>query len=552
MNLQTLERIKQRWQFAADSMPQLIFVMDGVGRVLHANRTLKRWGLGEVEWVHGIDLHELMHPRCGDRECYLRDFWQRSAGALTRDRRAECDAWDPVLAKHLQFRIQLPVRGPEQGAAADDFFAVITVDDLTAVRASEDSSRRAAQMLSQRVEREEQRRTQAERLRARLLAILDKTPAFTAMADHAGTLFYLNPAARTLLGIAAEEKLAGLTLVGCVAAAQRLRMAEEAMPAAERGGVWSGDSLLLAHDGREVRNYLTLISHRDESGRLEGYSLMGRDMSEWVRTEEALRVTQNELWRLSAQHLTIQEAERRRIAADLHDGLGQTLSLVKLAIEEAARSAKTGATGKVAATLERLAPTVKLALSELRRMSMNLRPSTLDDLGIVATLSWYFREIEAACSEALVLERDIGVSEADVPNVLKIAIFRTVQEATNNALKHARSGRIRVSLTKRDKALELAIEDDGKGFDLGDAATDFEHGLGLQSMRERAQLSGAQFEIDSAPGRGTRVRVRWTLMPDMERDTAATGESRQTAAVADRSLTQRFSHCLACLKRLAN
>ncbi len=547
MHMRVLERAKQRWEFAADSMPQLICIVDGEGRVLHANRTLERWGLGEVEWVHGVHLHDLLHPCC-DEACYLASFWRDSSESLARRQRAERDVWDPVLAKYLRFRVQLPVDEPIGEAGTDDFFyffAVVSIEDVTSERVKDDKSRRATQILCEQVEQEEAKRAEAERLQSRLGTIMDKTPAFTAMADHTGTLFYLNPAARELLGINLEDKLDRLSLRQWQQPEGGAQLLQEAMPAAERDGVWSGDTLLLARDGREVRVQLTVIAHRGESGALEGYSLLGRDMSEWLRTEEALQLAQTELWRLSAQHLTVQEGERRRIAADLHDGLGQTLSLVKLAIEEAARSAKTGATGKVAATLERLAPTVKLALSELRRMSMNLRPSTLDDLGIVATLSWYFREFEAACPLGVRVEHEVSVAEAEVPNLLKITIFRIVQEATGNALKHAHAACIRVALHRHEDALELVVEDDGRGFDPAAAATDFQHGLGLQSMRERAQLSGGSYELRAAAGAGTCVRVRWTA----DRLAATDGPAARDAPAdeaAGRAQLERYSQCLAC------
>ncbi|MBI4293726.1 MAG: PAS domain-containing protein, partial [Betaproteobacteria bacterium] len=404
MNTNVLERLKQQWQFVADAMPQLICLVDGEGRVMHANRTLERWGLGKVEAVKGIELHALLHKDCGDRQCYLRLHWQQTMGVLAKERRAERDVWDPVLKRHLAIHTQMPVQG--HAGAGEDFFAMVTVDDVTELKAKEDRSRQAARALSERAESEAQKRAEAEKLQWHLLTVLDKAPVLAAMADHNGTLFYLNPAGRALIGLEEEEPLAGLTLVECQAPGARTRMSEEALPEAGRNGAWSGDSVLAGRDGREFRSHLTLVAHRDEIGRLEGYCLLGRDMSEWVRTEEALRATQNQLWRLSAQHLSIQESERRRIAADLHDGLGQTLSLVKLSIEEAARSVSAGASAKVAATLERLAPTVKSAVAELRRISMNLRPSTLDDLGILATLSWYFREFEAACP-SVKLERDI-------------------------------------------------------------------------------------------------------------------------------------------------
>ena len=553
MNLQTLERVKQQWQFAADSMPQLICLVDGEGRVMHANRTLERWKLGEVEAVRGVDLHDVVHKDCSDQGCYLRLFWQRTAAALARDRRAECDVWDPLLERHLEIRTWMPVQ--EDGAGSEDFFAVVTIDDVTESKASEEQSKRAGRLMSLRVKREEQKRAQAERVQAHLLTILDKTPVFTAMADRAGALFYLNPAGRTLMGLESEEALSGLTLIECQAPGARARIIEEALAVAERDGVWSGDSVLISRDGGESKSYLTLIAHRDENGRLEGYCLLGRDMSEWVRTEEALRATQNQLWRLSAQHLTIQESERRRIAADLHDGLGQTLSLVKLSIEEAARSVSAGVSGKVAATLERLAPTVKSALAELRRISMNLRPSTLDDLGILATLSWYFREFEAACPN-MDLEHEISVQEADVPNLLKISIFRIVQEATSNALKHARAERIKVCLSGEGGSLALLIEDNGQGFDPAAAASgrDFSHGLGLQSMKERAELSGGDYDFKSAPGQGTRIRVRWPALETSKYDGVAkpqpSVQSFGTSPFPDREMQDRYSACLACLSSL--
>ncbi|MBI4292010.1 MAG: ATP-binding protein [Betaproteobacteria bacterium] len=185
---------------------------------------------------------------------------------------------------------------------------------------------------------------------------------------------------------------------------------------------------------------------------------------------------------------------------------------------------------------------------------MNLRPSTLDDLGILATLSWYFREFEAACP-SVKLERDIGVAEADVPQLLKISIFRIVQEATNNALKHARAKSIRVCLHSAGGALELTIEDNGQGFDPEAATTDFNHGLGLQSMRERAELSGGSYEMVSAPGRGTRIQVGWPPPEQLARDWAAIPEpysapSTQEIIPTDRRMPEAFSACLACMRSL--
>ena len=164
MTMQRVERINQQWQFAADAMPQLVCLVDREGRLMHANRTLERWNLGEIETVRGVVLHDVMHKRCSDPDCYLRLFWQRTAAALAQGRRARCDVWDPLLKRHFEIRIHMPAHG--EGAGSEDFFAVVTIDDVTEWEASGDQSRRAARILS---ERNEQKPALAERVQSHLL-----------------------------------------------------------------------------------------------------------------------------------------------------------------------------------------------------------------------------------------------------------------------------------------------------------------------------------------------------------------------------------------------
>jgi PAS domain S-box-containing protein len=365
-------------------------------------------------------------------------------------------------------------------------------------------------MLSQHIEHEAEERAEAEQVQTRLLVILDKTPNLVAMADHGGALFYLNPAGRALMELGNQDAITGMTLRGCLAPGMRDSLGAEAIPHAEREGVWMGDSVLLTRDGREIKAYLTLIAHRDRVGELEGFSLLARDVTDRMMKEEALRVTQAQLKRLSAQHLTIQESERRRIAGDLHDGLGQSLVLLKLSIEQVARSLSAAVSETTARALEQLVFKVKNALAEMRRISMNLRPSMLDDLGILPTLAWFFREFEASGVHTKI-EREVRIKEAEVPPPLRIVIFRILQEATNNTVKHADAERIKVSLCNVNDTIEFSIEDDGKGFNsagMGNIGA-CNKGLGLQSMRERAELSGGTYDIESAPGKGTRICVHW-------------------------------------------
>lgn len=230
------------------------------------------------------------------------------------------------------------------------------------------------------------------------------------------------------------------------------------------------------------------------------------------RQEESLRHSEEELRMLSGQLMSIQETERKRIAADLHDGIGQSLSVIKLSIEQAAYSLGKGATKEAAEALQQLAPRVKDAIVEIRRISMDLRPSTLDDLGILPTLSWFFREFEAA-ARGITVDRSITAIEADIPAPLKVVIFRILQEAVSNIVKHANASCIRFGLEKDNDTLIFRVEDNGRGFDTVAFHETPSEGLGLRSVQERARLSGGHYQMRSVPRQGTSIRIAWPLAP---------------------------------------
>lgn len=229
-----------------------------------------------------------------------------------------------------------------------------------------------------------------------------------------------------------------------------------------------------------------------------------------VAMDEALCAPQNELRRLSSQILTIQENERQRIATDLHDGLGQSLTLIRLGLEECSALLASNAHSAAEEKLQQLRLQVKDTFGELRRVAMDLRPSTLDDLGILATMSWFFREFENAC-HGIKFEKHLLVQESNIPALLKISIFRILQEAISNIVKHAKADHIRVSLIKAGEVLHLSIEDNGQGFAPAvlDNYCPLGKGLGLVSMKERAIISGGTYRIDSAVSKGTRIYVSW-------------------------------------------
>jgi len=226
--------------------------------------------------------------------------------------------------------------------------------------------------------------------------------------------------------------------------------------------------------------------------------------------EQALRRSRNELELLSRRQIADQEAERKRIARELHDSAGQQLSAIKYSLERAdlaspARSAESQQ------LVRRAVSSLQEVLEELRGIAMNLRPAVLDDLGAASAVSWFCREF-AQSYPALEVQEAISVRDADVPGRLGTAVFRSVQELLNNVAKHAQAHRVAVSLSRTDGELVLEVSDDGVGVGAEIPATTLRSGRGIHNLRERAEMTGGRFRLSSGEGGlGSRARIEWRL-----------------------------------------
>lgn len=247
----------------------------------------------------------------------------------------------------------------------------------------------------------------------------------------------------------------------------------------------------------------------DDAGEVESLVLSLEDVTKRKRAENALKESESRLRSLSSQLLTVQENERKRIAMELHDGIGQLLTAIKFKVENVLQEkGKARANEK---SLEAIIPMVKESVEEIRRIQMDLRPSVLDDLGILATIGWFTREFQKVYSH-ISIEKEIHLLEDQVPDPLKIVLFRVIQEAMNNIAKHSKADLVHLSLQKTDGTIELAIQDNGQGFNLMEVLSveGSRRGLGLTSMRERTELSGGSFVVESIPGKGTVIKAIWT------------------------------------------
>ena len=198
---------------------------------------------------------------------------------------------------------------------------------------------------------------------------------------------------------------------------------------------------------------------------------------------------------LSAQLVQAQEQERRSLARELHDEVGQSLSALLLDIGAASSQSEAST---IRSRLDNITAAAERIVEEVRRIALSLRPSMLDDLGLVPALEWQAREVGQRTG--LVVEVLAEESAGQLPEAQRTCIYRVAQESLQNSVRHAAASKVRIGLRKNHSRVSLDVEDNGKGF-----AVARMRGLGLLGMEERVLQLGGHLRVFSEPGQGTRV-----------------------------------------------
>ncbi len=245
------------------------------------------------------------------------------------------------------------------------------------------------------------------------------------------------------------------------------------------------------------------IKSTDEMGNLSRvFNAMAQELK---KNLETLQTSEQQLHYLNSQLLTAQEDERKRISTELHDEVGQSLTVMKLKMimMEEGLSAKNQGTGKAC---EEMVQYIDMTIENVRRLCRDLTPTVITDLGLAAALMWLIENMEHHFDIAA----DIDLNNVDEILSLErqLLVYRIFQEALSNAVKHARATRLELTAGQAQHKLIFSIQDNGKGFDMGYVrCRGFEErGLGLVTMQERARMLGTNIEIKSSPGCGTRLQ----------------------------------------------
>lgn len=336
----------------------------------------------------------------------------------------------------------------------------------------------------------------------RLRAIIEAEPECVKVLAPDGMLLEMNPSGLAMIEAERLTDVLGQSVLSIVAPAYREVFAElTARVLAGETGELEFEIVGLRGTRRWLETHMVPL--RDPSGTITAALGITRDISERKRAESALRASQERLRSLAHRLQEVREQERARIARDIHDGIAQTLTALKLDLRWI-RDTLNGERPDLASKLDDMTEAVGLTIQDMRRMSTELRPEVLDHLGLAAAIEWAGREFQRRTGIGCRLRA--GIHDVALERDAATGLFRIFQEALANVARHAGAASVTITLREQPGAVVLELWDDGRGITEQQRAGT--GSLGLLAMRERALLLGGSLDVRGVPGRGTHLSVR--------------------------------------------
>lgn len=343
----------------------------------------------------------------------------------------------------------------------------------------------------------QQKKKEAER--ARLIDILEATPDFIASFDGKGNISYINRAGRRMIGLGKDDDVSKMCFTDYHPKSAIRKLIDEALPAAVINGIWKGETKLLA-DGKEIPTSQVVMAHRNDKNEILFISTILRDVSELKQNEKHIQ-------KLTQQLIKIQETERMRISRDLHDNLAQDLLSLKISCETLFDH-HTNISESIQRKMRCISGSLQRSISDIRDLTYNLRPTTLDQFGLMQTVKQYCDEFSKR-NVVKVNFHSAGMENVRLDFDTEINLYRIAQEGLNNVRKHSTATSAIVRLVASHPMIILQIEDNGCGFDVGVRKTQLlkEKRMGLRSIEERVGLLNGSLRIQSKRDLGTRIHI---------------------------------------------
>jgi PAS domain S-box-containing protein len=517
-NPELVEMIKKEWELAIDSLEEMLFLVNSHGDVIRANRAIEKWKLGAVGAVGGKKFHDLIHRGCRDKNCYLKKFNSTIMEVVMNGKPFEHQFFDAHLKKQLSYQVNKVFSDD-----LPDDLVVVSVNNIKQIHSSSSNIESLKKNLNKKIElkslalqklnkklqiqieKSNQAKANLKESHHAYLNLLDTMSEGVVVQDTESKIVYVNRKMSKMLGHP-KSKLIGQVLESFLDRNDCIEMSGFDDKILHESGQLNrlnsanGKKLWVKVSAHDLLK--TFISSN-------GQSLVITDINDFVESQKKLMAADEQLRLLSQRVLQAQEIERKRIAFELHDGLGQTLSAVKFYVENTINSLSLNS--KTSGDRLGLVVTkLQDAVDEVRRISMDLRPSMLDDIGVIATLKWFRREMSLLYPAIKFDFLVSNIKESDIVDARKTQIFRITQEAVNNACKYSKGDYIKFSLGRIGQKLVLKISDNGQGLDTENVmfGNQDRKSLGLVSMRERTETSGGAFQIKS-DGEGLLITCRW-------------------------------------------
>lgn len=326
-----------------------------------------------------------------------------------------------------------------------------------------------------------------------------------------GTVVSWNSGAERLLGYSAgEAKGQPIAMLNPPAKKDELLKVIERIRNGEH--IEGYETVLLRKDGEKIDASVTISPITSDSGVIIGTSAIIRDISERKMVQEELGKSNEQLRDLYRRLQSAREEERTRIAREIHDEFGQTLTALKFDLSWMEKRLSPEQT-PIIQKIESMSKIIGMAIHSIKKLSTDLRPGILDDFGLHAAIEWQAEEFESRTGKKCKVVLD--VNDFNIDSDVSTAIFRILQETLTNIMRHASANRVELQLREEPGELIFMVRDDGKGLNLNEVNAT--QSYGLLGIQERAYSLGGTAEITSSPGRGTTVCVR---LPVQKREKA--------------------------------
>jgi PAS domain S-box-containing protein len=460
-----------------EGIPEMVFVKDHQGRYLLVNSETARFVGQPAQAILGRDDAALFEPETAKR------FMEVDRRVIKTGRPETYEKSDAANGNHTYLTTKTPFFGP-----AGKIDGVLGISrDITEQKQAEEELKRQKMILQ---------------------TIFDQIPVMVCFVDAASRVQLVNRHWQRVLGWSLEEAQSrDLLSEAYPDPAYRARVIEYTLHPTPG---WT-DFKVRARDGRTLDTSwaITVLPDGTRIG-------IGQDITERKQAEQAHERYTVGLQALSRRLVSVQEEERRQLARELHDEFGQILATITLHLHAALGLAGDAARPR----LDECTKLLHQAGEQVRSLALELRPIMLDTLGLEATLHWLAEQHQQRAGYEVQV---VGhLSGMPLSPELAIACFRLVQEALTNVVRHAAARHVWIELSQSDNVLELVVRDDGVGFDVAPTQEQAARrgSLGLLGMAERVQLMGGTLQVETEPGRGTRIRASFPLgeAPEEQKD----------------------------------